>query len=538
MAYSAWASSTAYVVGDIVRASSLPGTGLVFKCIVAGTSASTEPTWPTVIYTTQTLDGTQSNKVGFVVDGTVTWAAIMAVSQDLQGAALSSIIELFELQLDATLHGGSDIYRFHAGANALNTPGDVIWNGNSYLRYPVQVEGFEWNGQGQLPRPKLSISNLASTISALLLIVNEETPNNDLIGAKLTRIRTLARYLDNVNFEGGVNPSGAVDPTAEFPRDIYYIARKSAENRNVVEFECAAAFDLQHVKAPRRLCINNVCQWTYRSAVGCGYDPTQIGPFWDAADQPATTLATDVCGKRLSSCILRFGEVIVNGNLTSGSNIMTNLTTNELARIRVGDPIVGIGLPDNTTVTAIGTNQLTLSNNATSTTTIVRNGTLTAEGTQMTVATVDGLTAGMTIEGTGIPSGTTIRSISGTTLTLSISSNDYYLDSATVKQVEYRVVGDIPRLYMSDTSGIAASDQVRGNGIYTNTDVVGISTDKFVQISQNAGAEENVEFAATFYTPRTFTSLSYTFRTNTRYTIRAGASLPFGSFPGVGNIKV
>ena len=248
MAYSAWASSTAYVVGDIVRASSLPGTGLVFKCIVAGTSAATEPTWPTVIYTTQTVDGTQSNKVGFVVDGTVTWAAIMAVSQDLQSAALSSIIELFELQLDATLHGGSDIYRFHAGANALNTPGDVIWNGNSYLRYPVQVEGFEWNGQGQLPRPKLSISNLASTISALLLIVNEETPNNDLIGAKLTRIRTLARYLDNVNFEGGVNPSGAVDPTAEFPRDIYYIARKSAENRNVVEFECAAAFDLQHVK--------------------------------------------------------------------------------------------------------------------------------------------------------------------------------------------------------------------------------------------------------------------------------------------------
>ena len=160
MAYAAWQASHVYAVNDVVRATTQPGTGLVFKCITAGTSGSTQPTWPTVIYTTQTLDGTQSNKNGFVVDDTVTWAAIMAVSQDLQAIAPSAIIELFELQLDATLHGGSDIYRFHAGANALDTPGDITWNGNSYLRYPIQVEGFEWNGMGQLPRPKLTVSKI------------------------------------------------------------------------------------------------------------------------------------------------------------------------------------------------------------------------------------------------------------------------------------------------------------------------------------------------------------------------------------------
>jgi lambda family phage minor tail protein L len=537
MAYSAWASSTAYSVGNIVRASSLPGTGLVFKCIVAGTSAATEPTWPTVIYTTQTLDGTQSNKVGFVVDGTVTWAAIMAVSQDLQGAALSSIIELFELQLDATLHGATDVYRFHAGANALNTPGDVIWNGNGYLRYPVQVEGFEWNGQGQLPRPKLSISNLANTISALLLIVNEETPNNDLIGAKLTRIRTLARYLDDVNFEGGVNPSGAVDPTAEFPRDIYYIARKSAENRNVVEFECAAAFDLQHVKAPRRLCINNVCQWTYRSAVGCGYDPTQIGPFWTAADEAATTLATDVCGKRLSSCILRFGSVEVHGDVTSGSNLLTNLDAPELNRIRIGDPISGLGIPTGTTVTAATSTQLTLSANATATTLITRNGTLTAKGTQMTLASVTGLAAGMAIIGTDMPTDTTIKSISGTTLTLSITYNANYLTAGVTKTVQYKVVGEKPRLYMSDTSSIAAGNPVTGTGIPTGTEVVGISTNKFVELTSETSAVLDTNFTATFYTPKTFTSQSYEFRFDDRYVIRPDNYIPFGSFPGVGTIK-
>lgn len=537
MAYAAWTASTAYTVGQIVRATTLPGTGLVFKCIKAGTSAATEPTWPTVIYTTQTISGTQSNKVGYVADGTVTWAAIMAVSQDLQSVSPSAVIELFELQLDQTLHGGTDITRFHAGVSGLNTGANLIWNNNSYLAYPIQAEGFEYNGQGQLPRPKLTVSNLGNAISALLISVNDITPGNDLIGAKLTRIRTLARYLDNVNFEGGVNPSGASDPTAEFPRDIYYIARKSGENREVVEFECAAAFDLQNVKAPRRLCINNVCQWTYRSSIGCGYDPTNIGPFWNAADQPATTLETDVCGKRLSSCILRFGEVSVTGDVTNGSNILSNLSTGELNRIRVGDSIKGFGVPDGTTVTAKSETQLTMSANATATTVVTRNGTLTAEGVQMTVASVSGLSEGMIITGTHVPEGTTIRSIAGTTLTLSISSNENYLDIATTKNAVYQNAFGTPRLLINNTSGIAVGNQVRGDGIYEGTYVVGISTNKFVQISAATAMNQGTGYNVNFYSARTFTSQSYTFIGSDRYVIRSGAELPFGSFPGVGNIK-
>jgi hypothetical protein len=34
------------------------------------------------------------------------------------------------------------------------------------------------------------------------------------------------------------------DLTAEFPREIYYIDRKAAENRDLIEFELASAFDL------------------------------------------------------------------------------------------------------------------------------------------------------------------------------------------------------------------------------------------------------------------------------------------------------
>ena len=537
MAYAAWQATTSYAVNAVVRATTQPGTGLVFKCITAGTSGSTQPTWPTVIYTTETTGSTTTAKVGFVDDGTVRWAAVMAVAEDLQAIAPSAIIELFELQLVSDLHGSNDLYRFHAGVNAKLTYNDLVWNGNTYLRFPVQVEGFEWNGQGQLPRPKLAVSNLNSTITAILLLVNQTTPGNDLLGAKLTRIRTLAKYLDNVNFEGGVNPSGAVDATAEFPRDIYYIARKTTETRDVVEFECAAAFDLQNLKAPRRLCINNVCQWQYRSAIGCGYDSTEIGPFWTAADASASSLSADVCGKRLDSCILRFGQVSVTGTVTSGSNILSSLTADELNRIRIGDPITGHGLPTNTTVTAKATSQLTLSANATASTSVTVNGTLTGTGLTMTVTSATGLAAGMSVTGTWVPSGTTIQSISGTTITLSISTNPNYQDSATSKSVTYYSFFNSSRLYTGNTSGVAIGDIVAGSGVYAGTTVSGISTNTFILLNKNLNKDAGDTLTATFYTPKTFTQQSYTFTASNKYVIRANASLPFGSFPGVGTIK-
>lgn len=55
------ANSTAYVVGDIVRPAA--GNGHLYRCIVAGTSSGTPPTYPTVSGQT-------------VADNTVTWAEI------------------------------------------------------------------------------------------------------------------------------------------------------------------------------------------------------------------------------------------------------------------------------------------------------------------------------------------------------------------------------------------------------------------------------------------------------------------------------
>ena len=174
------------------------------------------------------------------------------VFSEVQKINPSAIIELFTLQLDNSLHGATTVYRFHSGSN-LDANGEIVWAGNSYQRFPIQATGFAYQ-RGQIPRPKLVVSNALGTLSAILLTVNQTTTGNDLTGATFTRIRTMARFLDAVNFPGNTNPLGTPDPTAEFKRQVFTVDRKSTENREVVEFELAGAIDMAGIRAPKRQC--------------------------------------------------------------------------------------------------------------------------------------------------------------------------------------------------------------------------------------------------------------------------------------------
>jgi lambda family phage minor tail protein L len=223
---------------------------------------------------------------------------------ELQSVNPSSIIELFELELVANIHGSSFTYRFHAGTNDLSPAGDIVWDSNTYSRLPIEAEGFEYNAEsGSLPRPTIRVANLLGSITAILLNVNGITAGNDLTGAKLTRVRTLVRYIDGVNFTGGTNPYGTPDTTARLPDEIYYVARKVSENRDAVTFELAAAFDLAGVRSPKRQCNANLCPWIYQGAE-CGYSGSS---YFDENDNAVADAADDKCGKRLSSCQARFG---------------------------------------------------------------------------------------------------------------------------------------------------------------------------------------------------------------------------------------
>ena len=210
-----------------------------------------------------------------------------ALTAQLQKIAPGAIVELFQLELNVTQHGVAQTYYFHSGVDG--SLADIAWDGQTYQALPIQVEGFEWNGQGSLPRPKLQASNALGTITALIL-----TLPSGLEGAKVTRIRTLGRYLDG---------ESTADVYSKFPDEVYYCDRLLTENRDVIAYELASAFDLAGVRAPKRQCVTR-CQWVYRSAE-CSYAGSD---YFDVNNNPVVTLSEDVCGKKVDSCKARFGD--------------------------------------------------------------------------------------------------------------------------------------------------------------------------------------------------------------------------------------
>ena len=85
----------------------------------------------------------------------------------------------------------------------------------------------------------------------MIIDTNKVTAKNDLQGAKFTRRRVLASSLDDVNFSSGSNPFGTPNAN-ELPQEIYFIDRKTVENREFVQFECVSVLDLQGVRVPKR----------------------------------------------------------------------------------------------------------------------------------------------------------------------------------------------------------------------------------------------------------------------------------------------
>lgn len=214
----------------------------------------------------------------------------MTIAGDIQKLEPGTVIDLFVL--DLTSIGGALLY-FHPGLNEIKS--SIVWQGITYTPMPMKIEDMAVTGNGQLPRPKVTISNALGVIGAYCKTFE------DLIGAKITRKRTFAKYLDAINFDGGVNPTA--DANVAFADDIFYVDRKAAENRLVVQFELASAMDLEGIGLPRRQFIQNVCGWRYRSAE-CGYAGGAVAKL---DDTPTSDTALDVCGLRVSSCKLRFG---------------------------------------------------------------------------------------------------------------------------------------------------------------------------------------------------------------------------------------
>lgn len=227
---------------------------------------------------------------------------VSAIYDEAVAAEQSALVEMYELTLPAPiaqLFPELAIMRFCRAPNALGQP--VVWKGNMFLPIPVEADGFGITTKGSLSRPTLTFANVDSLLTGL---VNDL---DDLIGVTVKRLRTFERFLDAVNFPGGVNIDA--NPNYELPTERYIVERKTAETNTIVSFELASALDLNGVKLPLRQIQRNVCGWQYRKD-GCGYAGPPVASV-DNARLPNTLNAyekglADQCSKSLKGCRLRF----------------------------------------------------------------------------------------------------------------------------------------------------------------------------------------------------------------------------------------
>tara|TARA_Y100001973_G_scaffold41434_1_gene61917 strand:+ start:249 stop:1067 length:819 start_codon:yes stop_codon:yes gene_type:complete len=195
------------------------------------------------------LDFTSGNGI----DGVYTIQTVTTNSFTVTGTTSQTTSGNVSFNVNANISNPT-VYLFHSGNNMKDSL-DIVWQSNTYSRMPVKAEGFKYSGKGKLPRPTLTLSNLLGTITSILQLTNQITALSDLAGAKVTRRRALSKDLDEVNFPSDVNPykSGSVDPSAELPQEVYFIERKTIENRNIVQFELVSSFDLFGISAPKKL---------------------------------------------------------------------------------------------------------------------------------------------------------------------------------------------------------------------------------------------------------------------------------------------
>jgi phage-related protein len=123
------------------------------------------------------------------------------ITADIHGFEPGAVIELFELDLSVgTAPVTEPILRWHSGIN--ENMQEVVWQGNRYSAMPIEAEGFEFSGKGAIPRPMLTVANITSILSSVI------NSYDDLVGARVTRKKTFAKYLDSYCYTNGYPTAG------------------------------------------------------------------------------------------------------------------------------------------------------------------------------------------------------------------------------------------------------------------------------------------------------------------------------------------
>lgn len=157
----------------------------------------------------------------------------------------SAFVELYSV--DATAFGGS-LYYFCNQKNI--SGGNVVFGGITYQAMPIQVTGWDLSSTGTSAKPTLSISNLSKVLLAAVI------SQGDLVGAKVTRTRTFAKFLAD-----GATPNA----TAFIGPDKMVIEQKTFHDRSMIQFQLSSVMDRMGMKLPRRQVLKDA------NHLGCAF---------------------------------------------------------------------------------------------------------------------------------------------------------------------------------------------------------------------------------------------------------------------------
>jgi lambda family phage minor tail protein L len=218
--------------------------------------------------------------------------------------AVGELITLF--QIDLTTLGGK-VYYF---TNNIFEEGVAItFGGKTYDYMPVALDDIDTGTDSGPAQPHMTIATAGGPVSALIY------QYKDLRGAKITRLRTFAEFLDTMpDGNGNVVVNPGADSSALLPIDIFMVDRKVAANKTMAEFQLVAPTDQEGVQLPLRVIKKRYCDKVYRfnSSGHFIYDntsnpcPYKGTAYFDLNDQ-STTAGSDACSKTLGGCTKRFG---------------------------------------------------------------------------------------------------------------------------------------------------------------------------------------------------------------------------------------
>lgn len=149
--------------------------------------------------------------------------------------------------LDATQIGGT----LHYITNVTNKDGGPIeFQGTTYTPTPIKVSGWDLKNSGTSAKPQVVVSNVEKAFLAPVISLG------DLVGAKFTRIRTLAKYLAD-----GETPNN----TIFMGPDVMWVEQKLQHDRVTITWQLTSVGDRFGMLLPRRQILKDA---TY---LGCNF---------------------------------------------------------------------------------------------------------------------------------------------------------------------------------------------------------------------------------------------------------------------------